>query len=170
MLSATFTNGTSKLNVSYTICFSVSVGDVFAKESIGYPISNLLKRQSIYRIVKFLGKRLDSHWHEKSSVGGKPLLQPPAKKPSALVYLYYSISLDILLIHKFFYKLIFFQHTVTAIASRYLVIRLHFIRFDARIPDKERIGSEVWVRSSQGVGWSGNTAIATGSSQSFTAS
>ena len=46
--------------------------DVFAKESIGYTISNLLKRQSIYRIVKILGKRLDSHWHEKSSVGGKP--------------------------------------------------------------------------------------------------
>ena len=32
------------------------------------------------------------------------------------------------------------------------------------------IGSAVCVRSSQGVGWSGNTEIATGSSQSFTAS
>ena len=41
-------------------------------------------------------------------------------------------------IHECFYKLVFFQQTVTTVTSSHLIERLHLIRLNARIPDKER--------------------------------
>ena len=41
-------------------------------------------------------------------------------------------------LHKFVYKLIFFQQTVAAAASRHFIKSLHLVRLNTRIPNKER--------------------------------